>query len=400
MARGSAAGAVRFTFVRFFHRRRMTRVCFHHLNDPCTSRPGGNNAVVAQQMFLGPSAAHDLVGKQLPGGWTVVSRVAKDPVATGGNFSINYWVRNSAGDDGFCKVLNLHWILQAGDPIVAMREATETYEFERDVARICAGLSKVITAIDDGMVRMPGYQIELVCYIIFETAEGDVRHFLNVSPDASVVVRLRILHQLAVGLRQLHGVGIAHQDVKPSNTLIFAPDPFGNNVAKAGDLGRATMKGRPMAHDNYAIAGDPQYAPIEALYSDVPASFGARRMGCDLYQLGSMLTFVFTGFTMNALLMTELHPQFHPQNWSGTFEDVLPYVRDAFDRALVTVRSGAPAGVDDELSLLVAQLCEPNPYERGHRKGFNHSVTNQYSLTRFVTDLDLLARQAQLRLGL
>lgn len=349
--------------------------------------------------FLGWNAADALDGATLPGGWLVTGRVDREAGDTGGNFSINYWVRKSDGTRGFCKVLNYHWIMTAlmrgADPVEALAAATSTYTFERDLARQCADLSKVLTAIDDGSFQIEGYAQPLVSYIIFEVADRDIRRLLNSADRLDVAVRLRCIHNLAAGIRQLHGRGIAHQDVKPSNTLVFAPDLDGRRLTKVGDLGRATSESQPMVHDELPIAGDPTYAPIEALYGEIPSGFGARRFACDLYQLGSMVSFVFTGATMNALLKTELHPSHLWSNWGGTYYDVLPYVRDAFGRAVDCIRSSAPADISARVATLVAQLCEPDVTQRGHTRTLAGGGSS-YSLDRIVTELDLLSRRAEI----
>ena len=74
----------------------------------------------------------------------------------------------------------------------------------------------------------------------------------------------RSLHHIAVGLQQIHGQGIAHQDLKPSNVLVFN----GNN-SKIGDFGRSAYKGHIPPHENNNVAGDLTYAPPELLYGYV-----------------------------------------------------------------------------------------------------------------------------------
>lgn len=349
--------------------------------------------------FVGENAAADLVGKSLPKGWLIVEKLDRRPGDTGGNFSINYWAEHPDGRRGFCKVLNFHWLLSAMgegmDPVEALATATRTYQFERDLARECASLSRVVTAIDDGSFRLPGYVQPLVSFIIFEVADRDIRRILDATEPLDVAARLRCLHNIATGLQQLHSRGIAHQDVKPSNSLVFAPDEHGARITKVGDLGRATAVGRPMDHDEYLIAGDPAYAPPEALYGETPVEFSPRRYGCDLYQLGSMVNFVFTGVPFNALLAMELHPQHRWGIWIGSYDEVLPYVRDAFGRSVERVRDSTPPAIASQVISLLEQLCEPDPLRRGHTRTVA-GRSNPYGLERIVTELDLLSARAQI----
>ena len=348
------------------------------------------------------NAAEDLEGEVLPGDWTVVGRIRPRQGDTGGNFSVNYWVEHSSGRRGFCKVLNYDWLINTGvpgrDPVEALATATRIYQFERDLARECVGLSRVVTALHDGSFHRDGYSIALVSYIIFEVAEGDIRRVLNQSVRMDAAVRLRTVHQLATGLRQLHQRRVAHQDVKPSNTLVFPPDGNGARVAKVADLGRATVDGRPMDHDDYTIAGDRSYAPPEGAYDAVPDGFGPRRLACDMYQLGSMLCFVFTASSFNAFLFRELHPRQHPVNWRGSFDEVLPYLEDAYGRAIVAIGHDVPEALRPRVERLLRQLCHPDPHRRGHPKA-RRGVGNPYALDRIVSELDLLAHHAELRFG-
>jgi hypothetical protein len=116
-----------------------------------------------------------------------------------------------------------------------------------------------------------------------------------------------------------------------------------------------------------------------------------------VYQLGSVAAFLFTGGSMNGLLKLELYPTHHWDIWSGTYADVLPYVRDAFGRACARVE--ASLGNSDlarRTASLVRDLCDPDPLQRGHRVTRTRPGS-QYSLERVVTELDLLARRARIQ---
>jgi len=347
----------------------------------------------------GVNAAENLLGRELPGGWRVVERVTRQIDDTGGHFSVNYRVENGDGRQGFCKVLNYHWIMtsRGQDPVTAMAEATTMYEFERDLARTCARLSRVVTALDDGTIFLEGFDAPTVSYIIFEAAERDIRGLLDTSDFLDTAVRLRSLHNLATGVAQLHSRDIAHQDIKPSNLLVFPPGLDGSRLSKLGDLGRATSRERPMRHDDLDVAGDRNYGPPEGLYHALPAEYSLRRYGSDLYQLGSMVCFIFTGTTINAQVSSELDPQFHWTNWHGSFDEVLPYLQAAFSRALETIGESVPEPIRGDIVALIRELCEPDPYERGdhHSRG---QWRNPLALDRVITRLDLLSRTAEVRL--
>jgi serine/threonine protein kinase len=233
--------------------------------------------------------------------------------------------------------------------------------------------------------------IGIVQYLIFEDADGDIRGRLHLLGLLEVAWKLRSLHHIATGLHQLHGQRIAHQDIKPSNVLVF--DGKGSKIA---DLGSASVSGRGGPRDDRTFAGDPDYAPIEALYGYMDPEWMVRRQGCDLWHLGSMAVFLFTGRSMNSLILEELPDHLWPRDWTGTFVDVMPYVADAFGRVLDTLGKHVGNGeLRDDLRDIVSQLCNPEPRERGHHlnSGFGG---NPYSLERYVSWFDLLARRAEI----
>jgi serine/threonine protein kinase len=249
-------------------------------------------------------------------------------------------------------------------------------------------------AIGDGKITIPGVVgIATVQYIIFELAEGDVRVQMDAAQGFDAAWALRTLHQIATGLRQLHGIGAAHQDLKPSNVLLFN----GRTSSKVADLGRAAVRGQRPPHEDDVVAGDPAYAPPEVLYGEPPADWAARRMGCDAYHLGSMIVFFFTTGSMTPLLLSFLDRTHWPHQWVGSYQEVLQYIYSAFEKALHEIEQLVPEVERGELMEIVRQLCEPDPSLRGHPKN-RLTPGNRYSLERYVAWLNLLATQAEYRM--
>lgn len=199
----------------------------------------------------------------------------------------------------------------------------------------------------------------------------------------------RTLHHIATGLNQLHRHDIAHQDLKPSNVLVFREE-VGRKLA---DLGRAWSLGRNPPHNNYDFAGDRTYAPPELLYGFVPSDDRPRRLGCDTYHLGSMVTYFFLGAGATSLLISELHPQFWPGQWTGSYQQVLPYLHEAFARVLLKLSASLNGRFSAELTGIARELCSPDPMLRGHPRN-RVNLANQFSLERYVSQFDRLAFQA------
>lgn len=334
--------------------------------------------------------ADQMEGQNLADGWTVVEKMNSDPNSTGGNFSVCYKVKNTNGRVAFLKALDYSRAFRDADPARALQSMTSAYNFERDVLDACKRkrLSKVVLSITSGSHKMPDSLP--VDYLIFELANGDARKYIQVSGGFDTAWAFRSLHHVATGLSQLHGNGIAHQDIKPSNVLVF--DTEGSKIA---DFGRSAMQGLNPPHENFQIAGDPAYAPIELMYLNVPSDWCYRRIGCDLYLLGSLAMFFFSSVNMTAAIINELCPEHLPGVWRGRYEDVLPYLRNAYNIVLENFKLALSADVDKEIVEIVRQLCDPDPLRRGHPENAVR-ISDPLSLERYISRLNILARKAEM----
>lgn len=339
-----------------------------------------------------PTPARKLLGLTLDGGWRVVELVEESDEATGSRFSTGYIVESRTGHRGFLKALDYSEALKSGDPARALQALTAAYIYERDLLHNCRdrGFDRVVVALDDGTVRLGEGAGDVVQYLIFEVADGDLRSQVDLSKRFDAAWLLRSLHHVATGMLQLHSALIAHQDLKPSNVLVFA-----GGISKIADLGSAAFRDRIAPHDGDDIPGDPMYAPPEQLYKYSEPDWIQRRLGGDLYLLGSMIVFCFSGSCMTAFLFSRLQDMHRWYRWGGTFEDVLPYLRDASDQANSWLRSVYPNGACDDLEMMVRQLCDPDPRLRGH-PALRGLKSGRFSLERFVSKLNLLASRAEI----
>jgi serine/threonine protein kinase len=247
-------------------------------------------------------AASKLKGMKLSGGWTAGSDL---PLLsdTGGNFSYSYLVTHDDGRKAFLKALDYSRALRSPDPPSALQALTTAYLFERSVLETCKSrrMDRIVQSIDSGHVIVDPSELGRVDYLVFEMADCDVRSFLSAAAAIELAWKLRSLHHIATGIHQLHSAGIAHQDVKPSNILVF-----GKRTSKVADLGSASQKGTVCPRDDRHFAGDPSYAPPELLYGYLDPDWANRRFGCDAYLLGSMIIFMFTGLNATGLLLSKM----------------------------------------------------------------------------------------------
>lgn len=350
-------------------------------------RPDLEGAVIT------PRPAQRLVGLELSGRWKVLQQIKHTANHTGGTFSSGYLVESATGQRAYLKALDYQEAFNAPDTASALNALTSAYLHERELCLKCTNrkLSRVVRAIDFGKVTLsddPKYGV--VEFLVFELAKCDIRAQLDAFQSFETALALRSLHHVATGLKQLHGIGVAHQDVKPSNILVF--DHIGS---KLSDLGRASYNGSQQTHDSLHCAGDLTYAPPEHLYGLCSSEWNVRRFGCDVYLLGSMVVFFFCRASMTSLILNWIPDVLCWRTFSGQYDDILPYIRSAFNDAIDSLSPSFPLPFRDELVNIVRQLCEPDPRLRGNPQD---RCAQQFSLHRYISAFDRLAARAEYNL--
>ena len=308
--------------------------------------------------------ADQLAGLSLENGWTVVRRLERKPDTTGGVFSKAYIVADSKGREAFCKAIDLTAAQGSGEIFREMERILRAYRYERDLVQRCATskMDRIVKVWDSGeVVVQPGNPYSLVPYLIFEMATGDVHAHLDFSAGIDVAFTMKTLHEVSIALVQLHQQSIAHQDVKPSNVVVFKG--FG---AKLGDLGRASAQGLPIDHDDEHWAGDGKYTPPELLYGRGGSDWGSRRLGCDAYMFGALGLFLLTGLCLSWEIQIRLPEDLRRDRYKGAFTDLLPYLRQATNEVILKVEPHVPCEIRDDFVRMLRELCDPDPSRRGH----------------------------------
>lgn len=340
-------------------------------------------------------AAENLTGLTLDSGWEVLEKIKKGPGATGGFFSVCYKVRKD-GQISFLKAFNFASFLAMSKsmglnkPIVdIMKEMSSAFIYERDLSKICRDhhVSKVVFVKGAGEQFVSGFSVTYVPYLIFDMADSDVRAKLTFTENLDAAWKLKSLHSIAVGLRQLHNLDVSHQDLKPSNVLLF------NGESKLGDLGRSTTLRIDSPLRDAIFAGDFIYAPPEVLYNHADPDWRRRSFAADSYLFGSMVTFYFIGVTMNALIRKHIPDNLSWEKFRGAFGDVAPYILDAFRKSLDELEGCITEPVlKADIRGMVEYLCFPLPEKRGHPKIIG-GIGDQYNLERVISRLDYLHKK-------
>lgn len=349
------------------------------------------------KFYMENNAANDLLGRTLETGWTVIEKIEKMPGQTGAFFSVCYKVEKN-GEICFMKAYDFAPFFFISENsgirrtiVDVLGDMLNAYRYERDLSEHCrkSHVTKVSFVKEAGEEKVNGYAIPIVPYLIFDMADGDVRKRLKYSENIDLSWKISSLHSIAVGIKQLHTIEVSHQDLKPSNILIF------KNESKLGDIGRSVCKNIISPYAEYMYTGDIGYAPIEILYGQFERDWLKRSFATDCYMLGSMIVFYFSGVNMNALVRNNLEDAISWDYYSGSYIDIKDHVLNAFNNALIDFSNSIPnKELRFELVDLVKYLCNPDPDQRGHIKNLA-TPKNQYSMERFISRLDLLYKKAK-----
>lgn len=341
-----------------------------------------------------PPAAR-LAGLNLDSGWSVVNRIERLDGQTGSFFSIGYLAKNSEnGEIAFLKALDFSKALQEEDLLHALQEAVSAFKFEQELLGFCANrkMTRVVTALDSGYIKVDDSQLGRVPYLLFEPAEGDLRKALVEFGQVQLAWALGILHEVALGLEQLHYAQVAHQDIKPSNVLTFESA----SRFKVSDLGCASRKGVSCPRDGNRVPGAWSVAPPELIYGEKNADWVISRVAADLYSLGSLAVFLFTGASMNAIVKRHIPAEHDYLSWRGTYREVLPFIVDAYSSAFEEMSDCFDGDVAVSVLAIIKQLCEPNPLRRGDPRHIGRT-DEQYDVRKYVSRFGNLRRKAEIQ---
>jgi len=356
-------------------------------------------------------ACHNLVGLKIDE-WIVETKLphADGIRSTGGNFSVCYIAKNDKNEEFFLKVLDYQTLFARNiDNQNFLRDidaAAKNFIYEKQLADYCKQkrVPKIVKAIASGHKNIDGYSplFSRVDYIVFEKADGDIRRILTFSSKLDFASRLKQLneklksiHDVSVGLNQLHKAQVSHQDLKPSNVLLFG------NESKIGDFGRSLCFEPtidcPYDMGSYTFFGDLTYAPPEYIFKYWYTSNRDEWFyQIDNYMLGGLIVFYLTGVSFNALLCSNLAvDDLREYRNDCRFEDVILDLQNAYQILLAELNDKLPdVNVKDKIIDVIKYLCNPDPKQRGHKKDIV-SKGNNYNLERIISMLALIQKKLE-----
>lgn len=345
-------------------------------------------------------ASHNLVGHTLSNGWKIMRKLEKDPSKgqTGGNFSICYLAERD-GKEYFVKVINFMDVISSVDET---NQRTTEFLFERDLSNYCRdrNVKNVAIMLDAGEDKIDGFPFPNVPYLVFEKADSDVRDFLDFTSRQDVAWSFKSLREVALGLDELHNIGVSHLDVKPSNVLVF--DSKVKGKSKISDLGRSICETISGPFDGLSFSGDCSYAPLDVLFRyNWTTDINLGRYVTDLYMLGNLVVFYLTKTTMSALMLSNLPYSITPFKTLPPYAAIMADVEEAFLKSLETIEKSLPSVIVSKERVMndIRNLCNPNPERRGHPKNLDVNTREiSYSLRRFVTSFEVMRKETELQL--
>ena len=332
--------------------------------------------------------ASRLEGKKISH-WKIIEKRIKDKNDSSGCFSSCYIVENENGEKAFLKAFNYYYVFGAPNTnsMDLLKMMSQNFTYERDLLKYCedSKMKRVVTAIETGEYKEEG-EIFPVPYIVFEIAEGSLKTINNLlEPDLSW--KLIAFHGALLGLSELHSAKIVHQDIKPSNILIF-----GKNYSKISDLGSATQFENDSNWNTDNHMGDMRYAPIELIYGYFSSDWNTRRFGADLFMMGGILVYMISGVNYLSLLVSNLPDSIKPHNYEGTYKEIIPYVMQSYYLVMDQIGNDIPIQIRRDLIEILQQLCHPVPEERGNPNGLKVTIP-KYSLVRYISIVDRLSKE-------
>jgi serine/threonine protein kinase len=320
---------------------------------------------------------HQLLNVTLASGWKLVEQLQKTPGLSGGNFGVGY--RASMGNRvAFVKVVDFMAAIKEPDPLVAMQILVNQAQFEREVLEYCTtkGMTRIISYFGHEYYMLnPADPYSQVSCLIMEAGDKDLRHLVHKDGLSTYEWNMQVMRDISQAIAQLHNGRIAHGDIKPSNVITTNK---ASTEVKVSDLGRVVRSDQPGPFDSMRWTGDPNYMPPEGWYGNIlgamPTGWNNTREATDAYMLGNLLVYLFTGASLQSLVIKEIPSGYKPGEWTGNYDDNLKAVLiDAHSKVLNKYLAPELNGsIKDAVMAIARDLTHPDPTRRGDKRARGH----------------------------
>lgn len=350
-------------------------------------------------------ACNDLEGKTI-GDWLVGEKIVNNDITA--KYALFYKVHKGE-TEAIMKVLNYDKCLNtdnldgAKDQNDLLIREAEAFHFESMLSQECAGnhMGNVIRYLDSGELKLDEYAVKNVAYIVYEMSEGKVGTFLKFSSKANfiadlgvLVEKLKSLHQVTKGVKQLHTHLIAHHNITPHSIEVFDDE----KLFKVGGLQKSRTRqellNSPVAAKLFD--GDYTYAPPEAFFGYKMSEDMSTYYQIDTYMLGNLIVYYLSSMNLTTLINEKCPCKLIEWASQGAeYQLVLPDIKKAFYESLDVIKTTiCVEELRNPILEIIEGLCNPSPDERGYPGGFQKAQANS-DLQRVLSKLDVLYNQAQ-----
>ncbi len=324
-----------------------------------------------------------LLGETLEGGYRVIRKLPWSVDHPERNRSCCYEAVGPSGEKYFVKAYDFRHEERSGkleDLVAAGRQ----FISEKDIHSKASTLRRSTHLVSHGTINIGS---ETAHYLVSEWVDVCLKRRRPAGRGhATAEQRFIDLRQVCSSLIQLHRSGIAHQDVKPSNVMV---DPVG--VLKMTDYGVSTCSDlAPPPSDSEMVPGDVNFAPFESLYAQRTGSWRRQRLGGDMFMLGNLCFYSFSGLPIAQVALSMLPPELQPASATVDYSDIVPHIIKSMSELVESVLEGAGLQdeIRDEVVRLVLELCHPDPRFRGDARDRARNAT--YELQRYESAFERL----------
>lgn len=288
----------------------------------------------------------------------------------------------------------------------ATPDAMSDFSNEADLLQQLNACDGVIKYVDHGnsvvTVDSAGLSIPFtIHYIVLSWASAAVSELIEdpvLRARLNATEKFRIWRDVIKAVRQMHGAGVAHRDLKCSNCLVLVRRDY--STAVVADLGRAKNLALPPAipSDRYFRGrGDLFHSPPEFVYLQGEPG-PADAIAADYYSLGSVLVEMITGFSITALAIPDIQTVFKQAQldlMAGRRRDT-GVLAGRYRAVIAAVVEGLPKSVRADASMLINQLCHPVSTMRSTPSPFRRDRRDRDNLHWILKRVDIMIKQLEI----